>query len=568
MSFDQLPTELYSVILSHLPLPSLQQTVLALTRALPFAPIPLHELFYSVCIRYPYQAPRLYRRLRSRRPKEDANPDGVFDAAVWVHHFSVETWEVDADILGNLIRLLPNLESLSLWIGPSNFRPEHLEDLLKPYMPRLKYLSIRFRPYVKKATYYQFLKGSYFDSTFIALSSWPSSPQGLPTLSIVQDPFIPDSADVPTPRFAQPIVFFRLDLHLSILIHSQALSDSLKSLRIRIPSRPIVQPLTTAYLNPNVRDTSTVTRIRPPSIEFLDVSTSSVSEADIETLLARFKDLKHLILDGCTSLLRGGSPPALGQELDWWTSLGRRCALAGVKKARDREKQLKLWYETLVQVRLSADLGDPPVDRSSEPRRPRRGRRGLATATITLRGASSPPRPVPLSTPASTTAISRTLGKSSVAPKIHIIPPLPVLQTLCLFPTPIQNTPAAIKPEARVLILSAFEKGWNDGIRVIWEKRARMGTSFSRDPVEGTPRPKFLRFRQGREEEWGVQEEGLEGLEDVGPGEREIFFRNESTGLDLGKTPVLCLSGPGIGVDGHVDGCGHSVARDIWMDEL
>ncbi|KAF5385216.1 hypothetical protein D9615_001113 [Tricholomella constricta] len=563
-----LPTELYSAILCHIPYPSLQQTVLALSRALPFAPIPLHHLFHSICIAHPDQAPRLYQRLRSGRPRPDEDPGKSFDAALWVRHFSVENWQVDADVLINLLRLLPNLETLNLWIGPSNFAPEHLESLLKPYRPSLKYLSLRFRPYVKKATYYQFLKGSYFDSTLLALSAWPPSPQGLPTLSVVQDPFTPDSADM-VQRFAQPIVFFRLDLHLSLLVHSQASSASLKSLRIRIPARPIVQPLTVAYLNPNTQNGSTITRVPPPTIEFLDVSTCSVSEADIEALLIRFRNLQHLILDGCTSLLRGGSPQALGQDLQWWSALGRRCALAGVKKAKDREKELKAWYETLIRNAIASSNPDAPAaDELPEPRRTRRGRRGLATATISLRGSTSPPRAVPSSSSVPSIALQRTTGKLPVPPKIHIVPPFPVLRTLSLFPASTTNTSAAVSPDARIQILAEFEKGWNEGIRVIWQKRARMGMTFLRDSVEGAPKARFLKFREGREEDWGAEEEGLEGLEDVGAGGGHMFFRHENMASGLGDVPVLCLAGRDMEAHGHAGGCGHVSARDIWRDNL
>ncbi|KAG5642172.1 hypothetical protein DXG03_003533 [Asterophora parasitica] len=473
-----------------------------------------------------------------------------------------ETWQVDADVLINLFRLLPNLETLNLRIGPNNFTPEHLEELFKHFMPKLTYLSLRFRPYVKKATYYQFLKGSYFDSTLLALSAWPPSPQGLPTLSIVQDPFTPDPKDV-TQRFAQPIVFFRLDLHLSLLVHSQASSASLRFLRVRIPARPIVQPITVAYRNPNVQDA--IARVPPPSIEFLDISTCSVSEADIETLLIHFRNLKHLVLDGCIGLLRGGSPQVLGQELEWWFALGRRCALVGVKKARDREKELKAWYDTLIRNAIAASSDAEATSVTDEPRRARRGRRGLATATITLRGSSSLPEAVhPRGPPLP--VITGKKGAVLTAPKIHIVPPIPILRSISLFPTSTANTPAAVKSDARDRILAEFEKGWNDGIRVIWEKRARLGATFLRGPVEGLPKSRFLMFRQGREEEWGPQETGYEGLGDVEDTAENVFFRREGDTSRLGEVPVLCLAGIDVEAGEHTDGCGHAFARDIWMD--
>jgi hypothetical protein len=53
---------------------------------------------------------------------------------------------VDAEIVINLIRLLPNLQALTIWVGPSSFAPEHLEELLSEPLLGLRYLSLRFRP--------------------------------------------------------------------------------------------------------------------------------------------------------------------------------------------------------------------------------------------------------------------------------------------------------------------------------------------------------------------------------------------------------------------------------------
>jgi hypothetical protein len=143
MSIDNLPSELYSAILVHVPSNFLQQTVLSLTRALPYSPVPLHHLFNSVRITHPDQAVRLYNRLRSKPGYEhnDSCP-----ASSWILRFSIETWTVDAVVVVDLVGLLQNLELLSLWIGPTNFAPEHLEGIFSEYMPSLKYLSLRFRP--------------------------------------------------------------------------------------------------------------------------------------------------------------------------------------------------------------------------------------------------------------------------------------------------------------------------------------------------------------------------------------------------------------------------------------
>lgn len=145
MSLDSLPSELYSAILLHVPSSSLQQTILSLTRAIPHSPVPRHFLFRSVRIVHPNQVTELYNCIRSaNEPRgEDRRPDSLGSL---VFQFSLETWQADADVTINLIRLLPNIKSLNLWIGPNNFAPEHLEEMFLKYMPNLRSLSLRFRP--------------------------------------------------------------------------------------------------------------------------------------------------------------------------------------------------------------------------------------------------------------------------------------------------------------------------------------------------------------------------------------------------------------------------------------
>jgi len=103
MPFDDLPGELYDLILSHVPEDDLVKTILSVTRALPYS------------------------------------------------------WTADAEIVLNILSLLPNLTRLVLWVGPTNFTPEHLEELFDlrrqeagsrclKCVGRLKYLSVRFRP--------------------------------------------------------------------------------------------------------------------------------------------------------------------------------------------------------------------------------------------------------------------------------------------------------------------------------------------------------------------------------------------------------------------------------------
>ncbi|KAG6893997.1 hypothetical protein C0992_007888, partial [Termitomyces sp. T32_za158] len=412
--------------------------------------------------------------------------------------------------------------------------------------------------------------GSYFDSTLVALAAWPTPPA---RLSIVQDTPAPS-------RFAQPIVFFRLDTSLSLLIHT----TSLTTLRIRIPARPITRALT-----------STHARARAPPLVYLDASTCSVSEPDVEALMMRYP-LRHLVLD-CVGLPKG---PA---DAEWWAALGRRIVLAGVKKARERERGVRVMCEEEYRVRVRCAAGGgagagaggdegararAEGERTNE-RRVKRGRRGLASATITLRGARSPspPTSLPTHTPPSPsppiisphTPPPRALP---LPPKIHILPPLPTLQTLCLSVSPAlghtTNADAAVK-EAK----AAFARGWREGVRVLWDARARVGASFARVRASGSQKgacggggggERFLVFREGEGE--GEGEGVYQGLRDVCLDEEGIFVRGELEGEDEDEegeeggtpvpVPVLCLAGPDLDADGHEPGCGHFVGREAGLE--
>lgn len=130
-----LPAELYTAILSHVPVDLLQQTVLALTRALPLAPIPRYHLFTRIHLKHGAQVVQLYQLLRK-----------ATDYATWVKVFALESWQVDADVLVNLICLVSQfVTDLTLFIG-ANFAPEHLKEMFESPMPKLRAISLRFRP--------------------------------------------------------------------------------------------------------------------------------------------------------------------------------------------------------------------------------------------------------------------------------------------------------------------------------------------------------------------------------------------------------------------------------------
>ncbi|KAF9453891.1 hypothetical protein P691DRAFT_755247 [Macrolepiota fuliginosa MF-IS2] len=537
MSLVSLPGELYTAIVEQLEPSSWTQVVLSLSRALPSAPIPIQLLFHSIRIRHPQQAVSLYLRLWKAPGTTLALGKHPDPCASWIKELSLETWTADADVVINIIRLLPSLDSLNIRIGPSNFSPEHLEQLFENPIGALNQLSLRFRPYVKKASYYQFHKGVYFDSTLLALAKWP--PQAIPRISIVQDPQTPNQDMSRKQSFAQPIVFFLLDPHLSVLIHSPAIANSMKALRLRIPSRPVTRALcappgrTEAYHSPDALPVV-------PNLEYLDLSTCGVIEGELDMILARFQNLKHLVIDRCAVLrveVRQGE----------WAALGKRCALIGVKRARDREKELKAWLEerwvensqTLGSDGGPAQLVINPV--RPEPRTQRAGRRGLATATISLRDrpTSDPAQSIPVS--------SRDLNMPKPpVPKMRILPFVSRLQTLATTST------LEIEPSKHSAIRAEFEGGWAEGIAQLVVTRARMRTS-ARNGV------RLLRFAEDAENSQGGESPGIDGLRDVDTNDDGAFAILDD------KPPTLCLAGPGRN-EHHVSGCGHSVGWDIWTE--
>lgn len=272
-------------------------------------------------------------------------------------------------------------------------------------------------------------------------------------------------------------------------------------------------PLGVLVLVPNV--CSSPCPFTASSKRFL--STSAVLESEIDTFSVCFKTLEHLILDGCgLSTMREGE----------WSAIGKRCALAGVQRAREREKTLKTWLETwLATASVGNDnvLAEAAADLNIRAKKPRRGRRGLATATISLR--SSSPDAASSSRPSLST-------RRFEIPKIRILPPLPTLTTLSM-------AASSIKPDMYPVSITEFEAGWAEGIAQLAVTRAR------------------LREDGGRE--------GLEGLEDVNKDDQAAFDMpvEIGDGRDVYRAPVLCLAGDA--EVGHSEGCGHAVASRIWV---
>lgn len=487
---DGLPAELYSAIISHLPADSFQQDVLALTRAIPRSPVPLHHLFERIRLKHAQQAVQLYSRLRN-----------ATDERNWVKDFGMVTWTVDADVIVNLLGILPRISSLLLFVGP-NFAPEHLEEIFHKPRDNLCFLSLRFRPYVMKATYYQFLKGAYFDTTLTALSRWPS--YQLPTLSIVQDP--PEPLISSAKHFAQPLVFFRLE-PISVLLGSEYIS-SLMHLRLRIPSRQVSRFISSIP--------SSV-----PALRLLDLSTCNILASDMEGMLIRFHGLQHMILDGC-SVARDQS------QVTEWNNIGKICATATVRRAKAREKELKTWLQhNAATAAAPAGMPQPAA------RRIRPGRRGLATATISLREEPTASGPDIIHVPA-----------GIVIPKVRVVPSSPTLLSLC-------TSASFITDVQHQTIREEFEKGWNEGLVQLAAVKSRLYASWKNG----------IRMMRITADASGGGYDGLEAIEG------ENAFHSAQDDNESLAPPVLCLAGPGISGK-HAEGCGHNIAWNVWNDTI
>ncbi|KAF9270852.1 hypothetical protein L218DRAFT_976492 [Marasmius fiardii PR-910] len=613
MSLATLPPELYASIISHFLPDEVSQSVLSLTRALPYAPIPQHHLFHNIHIRHSRKLIQFYRRLR--QSSEEENTSSL------VQTFNLESWDVDAEVLLNVVHLLPNLNHLTLWIGPLNFAPQHLEELLDvsgvkngarylTCLAKLRSLTLRFKPYVQKATYRKFLEGSYFDGTLYAISRWPRGT--LSTLSIIQDPFeeektMPGTSSITSSSsrrkelgFAQPIVFFQIEPGLPILLRSPAIRSSLTSFCFRIPSRNTIRSFThppppnPPSFGPSRNDSDDSEddseRIRrkythetaglcaTPCLKLLDISTSTIPASSVPTILGKYPSLEHLIMDGC-GLLSGEL--GVANECGAWAALAKSLALSGAIRAQERQKKVEDWIERLREhERRELDAGGAEQAESStstfnsriQAKKSRKGRKGVATATISLRKEDTPlqqssfiekakfggPR-----APGGTTPIP-----ISVTKRVRVLPSLPTLRSFTTDLSLPLSHPGASDASARSALLETiqmkWEEGWAEGMAQLVRRRQLMRTSWRNGIV------RVVQFAQANElgfgksiddeEVFGDTEEGFDGLTDVQDVEDfEVDLSGQST---CGRAPILCLAGNDK-AEKHLDGCGHAV-QNVW----
>jgi hypothetical protein len=228
-----------------------------------------------------------------------------------------------------------------------------------------------------------------------------------------------------------------------------------------------------------------------------------------------------------------------GTETDW-KCLGKSLAVASAVRAKEREKQIKVWLEATEAHRNVNNGQQSDTARISDEqlvlRRGRRGRRGLASSTISLRYSPPPSAPqMPSIMPIPTQ-------------KIRVLPSLPTFLSLSLSTQP-STSRSNLSPYVD------FERGWVEGLRQLQTARDGLRQSWK----NGTRVLKFCSVKNG-----GIAD-GLDGLVDVTSVD---FVERDIEGMQVVRVPVLCLAGSAKeDWYSHKEGCGHEIGRGIWGDD-
>lgn len=262
----------------------------------------------------------------------------------------------------------------------------------------------------------------------------------------------------------------------------------------------------------------------------LDLGTGRISTADLTQLLARIPYIRHARLDRCAvhagtrEELPGDASGAVGADADGeFARLGRACAMAGSKRAREKEKALRAAREALA---LEENAGEDGMDGGApvvaQRPRARAGRKGLATATISLRGANDVgalAEPAVMTAPGVVThgqnlatysgpdevmlgVRNMTLGArtNTTTAKVRMATVPPLLRTLCIT---LRNMPPSVHINANDeststgMQQSESESTSDDSIAALLAQHALYRAEFSRGWSEGvvTLRAGWARLR-------------------------------------------------------------------------
>lgn len=227
-----------------------------------------------------------------------------------------------------------------------------------------------------------------------------------------------------------------------------------------------------------------------------------------------------------------------------WSTFGKRCALTGVKRAKEREKSLKAWYDSIAATGTASSISLPNAPQPSRPTtRGKKGRKGLATATISLRE-----RQPPVMRGASNST-SAEGAKSEERQKIRILPCLPTLRSISVM--------CKRADEKLENMRNEFESGWAEGIAQLSATRGMRRTSAQNGV-------RIMRIKKRATESVEEEEnnyapgEGMHDLEDVDASVTEAFgILNWEKGSSCYDAPVLCFMGLNTRLSDHPRDCPH-----------
>lgn len=491
-SLAKLPSELWSAILEQLDQKDQSSTSAALMIAFPKAPVDFKHVWMHIHLRNELQVKALNMKLMNDREMKLILQSQSYLGQSLRHTAMLG----DPYFLINVYESLKHVQLLSIFVGPA-FAPEHLSEFFNKPRNNLRTLNIHFRPYLKRRSYYQFLKGAYFDSTLEQLAlNWPINPN-LSRLSFIQDNppsldhkeskerlplHVEQSEDLidhstylesysggPTSyfkkriltddlpkKFAHPIVFFNLS-HCLTQFSTSPFASSIEHMRLIIPQRDVATSLA-------IKDSL-------PKVKSIDLSTTIMKvigpDANLSNLLRKLRNLEYLILDQTDVLgtdVTYTNVVARDRARKSARAIGQMSATTGLVHAKNIEIAINEW---VAEQRASFMQFDESIierqqdERNEEVAQPRRrintGRRAFQ-ANFSIRTEQTPD--------------TRTLPRLSNAAKAYlenapvkylVLPELPKLKALTV------GVSDQVKKCRREEWHKEFEKGWREGCNKVVE---------------------------------------------------------------------------------------------------
>ena len=259
-----------------------------------------------------------------------------------------------------------------------------------------------------------------------------------------------------------------------------------------------------------------------------------------------------LLHEGHLDVELGDLLDAVGAEdYSQWATLGQALANLGLKRSRDREKELIRWLEahpdawskTSKKAAVKAEgVATPPAQKK------KKGRSNIAMSSFTVRDTTSK------------SASSRD-GASNPAPvkiagedRIRVIPPVCIFRSIALTAPMLSNDNSEFETRCQAA-RAAFELGWAEGLAQVAHKRGMLRTSW----YNGRRIVRMIPVKAEIEGDPEGAEDGFHGLQDIG--------KVEDFDIEDDRCPQICFAGPGR-QGSHLEHCPHTIGWEAFKDEL